>query len=193
MHEHFSQSLSLLARLSSEEQASVTPLFRSRTFAKGDALGRQGEVARSLFFVTSGLLRLYHLDGQGTEHTIAFIGAGQWTGDLDSFFHQFPASLWLEALAETEVLELPYPVYAQEVKRLPALAVLTTALLRESQGYMQRRLIDQLSRTAEELYWRFLDSCPEISQHLTAGQIASFLGVSNECISRIRRRGAGKG
>lgn len=189
MNERFSQSLALLAGLSPDEQASLLPLFRSRSFAKGDALGRQGEVARTIYFVSSGILRLYHLDGQGTEHTIAFVGAGSWTGDLASFFHQLPASLWVEALTETEVLELPYGVYARERQSLRPLQALMTAVLRESQAYMQRRLIDQLSQTAEELYWRFVDECPELSAVLTAKQIASFLGVSNECISRIRRRG----
>lgn len=189
MNDQLSQSLALLAGLSPEEQATLLPLFRARTFAKGDSLGRQGEVARTLFFVTSGLLRLYHLDSQGAEHTIAFVSGGRWTGDLASYFHQLPASLWVEALTETEVLELPYAVYAKELRQLASLQTLVTALLRESQAYMQRRLIDQLSRTAEELYWRFLDECPEISAVLTAKQIASFLGVSNECISRIRRRG----
>lgn len=189
-YDRLSQSITLLTKLDREAQAPLQPFFRSRHVAKGDTLSRQGEVARTLFFVNEGLLRIYHLDSKGVEHTIAFVGAGQWTGDLSSFFHQLPASLWVEALSETEVLELPYAVYAQELRKTPELQALATALLRESQAYMQRRLIDQLSKTAEELYWRFVDECPEISQLLTAKQIASFLSVSNECVSRIRRRGA---
>lgn len=166
----------------------LLPHFQLRSYGRGESLGRQGEATRLLTFVTEGLVRTYHISATGEEHTLAFADAGRWASDLDSYLHQNPSALTLEAVTETSALVLPYARY-RELQTRPEFGRLMLYLLQSSLGYMQRRLIDHhLSRTAEDLYWDFIEECPGLQQQITNKQIASYLGVSGECVSRIRRR-----
>lgn len=171
--------------LSLEDQVRFDALLQRLQLGAGAYLLRQGEVARRIYYVRRGVARLFHTDAKGREHTLSFVGAGAWIADYDSYLRQVPSLLAIELLSDAELDSLPWAVYQREYSFIEPIL---SRILRRAYGDLQQRLILQMSTTAEALYWTFVEECPDLTEVLTAKQIASYLGVSNECVSRIRRR-----
>ena len=173
--------------LSEEEFEVCKALFTPRKVRKKQFLLQEGDVSRYQIFVTKGLLRSYTIDEKGAEHILQFALEGWWTADLYSFFTEEPSLFNIEALEDSELLLINRPSWETLLEKLPVLERYFRILIQNSLIATQRRLMESLSETAEKKYLKFMKLYPESIQRVPQHMIASYLGITRETLSRLRR------
>lgn len=167
-------------------------IFRSlltyRRYRKRQFVLQEGDVCRQENYVLGGCLRAYHIDRDGFEHVTQFGIEDWWISDLDSFITQTPATLTIDALEDTEVLQIDPPSLEQLYERVPKFERFFRILLQNSFVAHQRRILDIIARTAEERYEDFALRYPAFLQRIPQKHIAAYLGITPEFLSRIRRK-----
>lgn len=174
--------------ISMEEFEYFKNLFVPRKLRKRQYFLQEGDVCRYQGFVEKGLLRAYSVDGRGMEHNLQFALEGWWVADLSSYLTGEPSFLNIEALEETELMILSKTSWEMAMKEIPALEHYFRVILQNHLIATQKRLLHSLTETAEQRYNRFLQTYPACAQRLTQQHIASYVGVTRETISRIRKQ-----
>lgn len=177
-----------LIPLTKEEKELVSGKFFPRLFRKRQYLLQEGDTCTQLYFVVRGCLRLYKIDDQGNIHTLAFAAENYWINDLGSFHGVKPSSLNIEALEDTVVLQVSRDDLISLYLQAPKFDRIFRVLLENSFIRLQERLLQNISSTAEERYQSFLETYPHLVNRLSQVQIASFLGLTPEFLSRLRNR-----
>ena len=173
--------------LTEEEFEVCKPLFTQRKLRKRQFILQEGDVSRYNIFVGKGLLRSYAIDDKGSEHILQFAFEGWWTADLSSFFTDEPSLFNIEALEDSELLMITRPTWESLLDKLPAIERYFRILIQNSLIATQRRLLGSLSETAEQKYLKFIKAYPESVQRIPQHMIASYLGITRETLSRLRR------
>lgn len=174
--------------LSDDELVAFCRPFNLHTYHKKDFLLREGEVCRFEGFVTRGCLRIYAIDANGYEHILYFAAEGWWITDIDSFTTQTPSQLFIEALEDSEVLQISSPEKELLYQKVPATEKLFRIMTQKTHVALQRRMLAALSQTADERYLTFIRKYPDLEQRLTQQQVAAYLGITHEFLSKIRKR-----
>lgn len=166
---------------------------RHRLLNKGDHILRAGSVADEVFFVHRGLLRYYFNDSAdgGQERTGQFFDAGIVATDAESYLLRIPGEQNFEALEESSILALPRAVLNAGYDQDHAIERFGRLMLEEALIGSQRRASRLLVLQPEERYRRFVETRPEVARRVPQYLIASYLGLTPESLSRIRRRIAG--
>lgn len=162
--------------------------FRRGALRRKEFLLQPGQVCAFELFVTQGCLCLYALDARGHKHVLYFATEGWWLTDIDSFTTQTPSLLYVEALEDSEFLLIRKPDKEQLNQDLPVVERLFRLMTQRTHVVLQRRLLSSFSDSASARYEDFLTTYPELAQRLTQQQIAAYLGISHEFVSKIRRR-----
>lgn len=149
---------------------------------------REGDTCRFEAFVTKGLFRVYHIDQNGFEQVLYFAMEDWWITDIDSFTNQTPSQLFIEALEDSEVLLISKPDKDFAYQNIPAIERLYRIMTQKTHVALQRRMIDNLSKTADQRYVDFTMKYPALVQRLSNIQIAAYLGISHEFLSKIRKK-----
>lgn len=173
--------------ISDEQFAFIKTQFIPKTLKKSDILIREGEVARYGCFVAKGCLRTYTIDHKGKEHIIQFSIENWWVGDNASFLTGCPAAYYVDAVEASEVLLCDYGSFQKVLAHVPGLAANYELGLQKHMVAKNKRITSALSATAEERYQEFLKTYPSIAQRVPQHMIASYLGISPETLSRIRK------
>ena len=174
--------------LTEAQFAESTRFFVSRTIRRKDFLFKAGEIGRYIAFVNSGCLRSYTIDKKGAEHVVQFAIEEWWIADLYSFLTNEPATYYIDALEDSKVLLLDRPSQEELCSQFPQYERFFRLLLERNYIANHRRIAATLSLSAEERYLFFLQTYPQFLERLPQHQIASFLGIAPESLSRIRRR-----
>ncbi len=149
---------------------------------------RQGQICRQLYFVSEGSIRAYNLDTDGKESTIMFGIEDWWITDMYAFTQQKSALLSLETLEDTRVVVLEFEVFDKALQHIPKLERFFRILFQNAYVREQLRALDSISLTTEERYRKFLDKYPQIVEKVTQKQIASYLGVTPEFLSSVKKK-----
>ena len=147
---------------------------------------QEGEVCRYKIFIAKGLLRSYCLKDDGTEHIMRFAPENSWTTDHESLKKQTPSKLNIEALENSEVV-LWTRESLVELTTIPAFKSYTERLIDNSLYSVHERVLMNLSYSSEEKYEDFIASFPDVFRRVPLHMVASYLGVSRETLSRIRK------
>jgi len=174
--------------LSETEVEQFCGLFRHHHIKKKDFLLSEGEVCKFEAFVTKGMFRVYHIDSNGFEQVLYFAIEDWWVTDIDSFINQRQSSLYIEALEDSEVLLISKEDKDYAYQHIPAIEKLFRVMTQKTHVALQRRMIDNLSKTADQRYIDFTEKYPQLAQRLSNIQIASYLGISHEFLSKIRKK-----
>jgi CRP-like cAMP-binding protein len=168
---------------------------RHRVLSKGDHILRAGTLADEVFFVHQGLLRYYFNDPTdgGQERTGQFFDEGIVVTDAESFLARVPAEQNFEALETSSVVVLPRTVLNAGYDADHAIERFGRLMLEEALIGSQRRARRLLTLQPEDRYRRFVETRPEVARRVPQYLIASYLGLTPESLSRIRRRIAGRG
>ena len=158
-----------------------------RHLSPGEFLQRAGEVPRYAAFVASGCLRNYVIDAKGKEHIVQFAPETWWLADGPSLAARTPTSYFIDAVEESEVILLDGPSHTQLVERVHGYAAAFRTGLQRHAAAKDQRIVSSLSATAEERYLEFLRVYPSIVQRVPQGMLASYLGMTPETLSRIRK------
>jgi CRP-like cAMP-binding protein len=173
--------------LTEEELARMTTFFTPKKLRRKHFLLQEGEVCRYIAFVVNGCLRSYSIDDKGEEHVIQFAIEDWWIGDLQSYLSGEPSMYNIDALEDSEVLLLDKTTRDTMLTALPKLERFFRLLLERSYVAAQQRLACTLSVSAEDRYLAFLKTFSALVQHVPQNQIASYLGIAPESLSRIRK------
>jgi len=173
--------------LTDEEFNICIKFFNSKKLKKHQFLLNEGEICRYIGFVNSGCLRQYSIDNQGAEHIIQFAIEDWWVSDLHSFLSGFPATYNIDALQDSEVLLLDKSARDELLDACPKMERFFRLLIESNHVATNQRISDSLSASAEERYLKFIKTYPQLFEQVTQNQIASYLGITPQSLSRIRK------
>ena len=154
---------------------------------KGTFLIFAGDFCDSTFFVEKGLLRQYSIDSKGKEHILQFAPEGWLVTDRESMFFNKPSKFNIEALEDTEVFTLNLSMLEKLEQEIPNFATFNNELLNNHIRHLQNRINLLLSATAEERYVSFIKMYPDILARVPQLMVASYLGITPESLSRVRK------
>ena len=192
MTELLTQNILNHITLSKKELESFCSLFNQKEVRKKHFLMQEGEICKFEGFVTKGLFRVYHIDSNGFEQVLYFAQENWWITDIDSFTNETPSQLYIQALEDSEVLLISKKDKEFAYNKIPKIEKLFRVMTQKTHIALQRRIIDNLSKTADQRYIDFIEKYPNLFQRLTNVQIAAYLGISHEFLSKIRRKIASK-
>ena len=178
--------------LSPAETDFFISLLQSRTLKRKEYLLQQGTVCKMESFITKGCLRTYTIDDSGLEHMVALGIEDWWVSDLRSFLTQTPAGYFIDALEETEVLQISKHNLELLYQQVPKFERFFRILLQNAFVAQEQRINQNLSFTAEERYAQFVKKYPGLEQRIALKHIASYLGITPVFLSMLRRKLAGK-
>ncbi len=188
MTELLKQNIAAHISLTDSEIEEFCNLFEWKTIKKKSFLLREGEVCKFEGFVTKGLFRVYHIDKNGFEQVLYFAIENWWITDIDSFTTETPSQLFIEALEDSEVLLISKKDKEFAYSNLPKVEKLFRVMTQKTHVALQRRMIDNLSKTAESRYIEFAEKYPQLIQRLSNIQVAAYLGITNVFLSNIRKK-----
>ena len=174
--------------LSESDIAIIKSASVLRKLEKGEILLHEGEVARHGNFVARGCLRSYAIDDKGKQHIIQFAPENWWLTNAESIMSGSPSAYFIDALEESFIFTIEFKSFEAILKNIPALAFMFQQGIQKHASAKDKRIIASLSSTAEERYQDFLTTYPAIAQRVPQHMLASYLGISPETLSRIRKQ-----
>ena len=172
--------------LSLEAEEYLFSISEKKTFPKGAVLIRQGQNVNKIYFVTDGCLRSYCIDKRGKEHTLQFAIKNWWISDYIAIHNDESATLTVECLKESNVIEFDAKKLNGVLTLFPEYEPFQRNLLERHVVSLHKRILNQLQLTAAERYDLFLEQYPDIELFTRNYHIASYLGITQESLSRIR-------
>lgn len=174
--------------ITDEQKNLIQSYFTLKKLRRKQYLLMEGNVCKSLSFVSKGLLKSYFLDEKGNEHINMFAFEGWWISDFNSFINQEKSVLNIDAIEETEVLMITLENYEKMMLEIPVMDRYFRILYQNSLVTKDYRLIVSNSYTAEEKYLQLAQKNPEMIKRVPHNLIASYLGLAPETVSRIRKK-----
>jgi len=182
------RNLSKHVRLTTDEEDIIRSLFTPRKFRKHQYVLQEGDVCRHETFIVSGLTRTYQVNDKGQEMVMQFGPSDWWVGDLYSFLTDKPSRLNIDCLEDTETLQITKASQEILFQKVPKMERHFRIMMQNAYISSINRISSAMSKSAAERYQEFLERYPFIEQRVPNHQIASFLGITPQSLSRIRGR-----
>lgn len=176
------------ATFSDEQLQFIRTLFTPRNVVAGEFVQRAGAVARHSIFVAAGCLRTYTVDANGKEHVVKFAPETWWVTDVISISTGSPSEYFVQALEDSQLLLIDLPSHEKIVETVPGYAAAYRMGLQKHAAAKDKRIVSTLSASAHERYLQFLETYPSLAARVPQWMLASYLGVTPETLSRIRRK-----
>lgn len=173
---------------SPEDMVVFNDLLKPKTIKKKQLLLREGEVCNFEAYIISGCLRTFYIDENGSEVILQFSVEDWWVSDIGSFHDRTPSLLYIEAIEDSELLTLNPATKEELLTRLPQFERVFRLMIQRHLSALERRLIRTIAKTAEERYVEFIKQYPKIALRVPQHYIASYLGMTPEFLSKVRRR-----
>ena len=184
LYDYTSKRITLLP----DEWELVKKYYHLRKVHKKDFFLKEGSTNFNQGFVADGTLRVYYTDAKGNEHVLYFAFADWWVGDLSAFHFDDAATLNVQALEESYILEISREDLEYLFDQIPALERLFRVMAQRTLAVLQKRFLMTVSAHAEERYLELLQRHPGIEQIVAQHQIASYLGILPESLSRMKKK-----
>lgn len=182
------KNISQYINLSDEDFNRFVKPFEPKTFKKKDVVLKEGDYCLFEGFVLNGCFKIYYLNETGFEQTLYFAVEGWWITDIDSLINHVPSILNIEALEDSEVLMISKKDKEVLYETMPQIEKLFRIMNQKSSVALQRRILSLTGKTADKRYLEFLEKYPGLEQRLTQQQVASYLGITHEFLSKIRKK-----
>ncbi len=182
------ENISKKISLDIDEKELLKTFFIPKKLRKKQYLLQEGDVSKYLAFVERGILRSYTVDEKGVEHIAEFAFEGWWIGDQFSFLTGELSKYNIDALEDCEALLLTKQAEDQMLEKIPKMERFFRLLLQNHLIATQGRLLSSLSNSAEEKYIQLINACPTIPQRVPQHMMASYLGITPETLSRLRKQ-----
>ena len=173
--------------LTEDERQLIKSFFSPKRLRKKQYLLQEGDVCKYMAFVEKGLLRSYNVDDKGYEHMIQFAWEGWWIADTYSFLSGDASSYNIDAIEDSELLMLTLAHFEEMTVSIPKMERYFRILFQNNIISKERRLINSITYSAEEKYVNLAETNPEIIQRIPQNLIASYLRITPETLSRIRK------
>lgn len=173
--------------LTEKEQQAVRERFFEKRVKRRQFILQEGDVCRLNTFVVEGCFRMYLSDDKGKEHNLQFAIENWWIGDIASFHSETPSRLNIEAIENSIILQIKKEDQLRLFVDYPKFNWIFRIFTENALVSYQRRVLQNISSTAEERYIDFIDRYPDFFNRISNVQIASFLGITPEFLSTIRK------
>ncbi|RZJ87775.1 MAG: Crp/Fnr family transcriptional regulator [Chryseobacterium sp.] len=174
-----------LDKASKEAAAKV---FNLRSYKRKGLLLQEGDICKTYSFVVSGCFKMYAVDANGSEHNLQFAVEKEWVADFKSFYAQEPSHLYIEAIEPSAVLQVAHDDLLALYTNFPKFDRNFRIIIERRYIELQDRVQQNISVTAEERYRLFENQYPKLIQRLPGTQIASYLGITSEFLSKIKKK-----
>ena len=191
MHEKLIAYISQYSNLplTTEEQALITATFQPKKIRKKQYFLQEGDVCKYAGFIVKGAMRQYSVDDKGTEHIVHLFIENYWANDRESSTMLTPSVYNIDAWEDTELLIITRAEMLYLMDKIPAIAQMIRLMDERNAIVNQRRLSSTISNTAEKRYEEFSAHHQQFIQRFPQHLIASYLGITKETLSRIRKQG----
>lgn len=176
------------ASFTDDDWAFLRERFVGKALRAGEVLQRAGETATHAAFVAAGCLRSYVIDARGREHIVQFAPETWWLADVTSLMTGAPSQYFFDAMEDSDLLLIDPASHQRLVERVPGYAASFRTGLQRHSAAKDQRIVASLASSAKERYLEFTRTYPSMVQRLPQWMLASYLGVSPETVSRIRKK-----
>jgi CRP/FNR family transcriptional regulator, anaerobic regulatory protein len=180
--EHFKNYLPL----DEEEIKLLETKVAERNVKKRQMILQEGFVCKYYSFVVAGCLKMYGVDNKGAEHNIQFAAENDWIADIGSFHSEKPSKLFIEAIEPSVILQIEKQDLYFLYRSITKLDRIFKVIIENKFIELQNRVLQNISSTAQERYQAFLEQYPQLALRLPSTQIASYLGITPEFLSKMR-------
>ncbi|WP_420577254.1 Crp/Fnr family transcriptional regulator [Ekhidna sp.] len=182
------QHIERFVSLNEEEKNAFSAIVEEHIIKRKSFIVQPGFVCKHQTHIVRGALRSYFITPDGSEHTIAIAIDDWWISDFYSYTSQTPASLYVEALEDSVVQQISYDNVERICNDHPRFERFFRLVAQKAFAYSQRRALSNIGKTAEERYLEYAEMYPQIIQRIPQYIIASYLGMSPEFLSKIRKK-----
>jgi CRP-like cAMP-binding protein len=180
------EKIKSLIPLSLGAEEYLISISKEKKVPKGEILIREGQAVNKIFFVTDGCLRSYCTNKNGKDHTLLFAIKNWWISDYIAIHNNEYATLTIECLTDSTIIEFNAKKLDEMLSLFPEFERFQRHNLERHVISLQKRILNQLQLSALERYDLFLAQYPDIEQFTRNYHIASYLGITQESLSRIR-------
>ena len=173
--------------LDDKECYEITSRLAERKIRRNQFILQDGDVCRHFTFVVSGCFKMFAVDKNGKAHNLQFAAENDWITDLSSFYSEKASTVFIEAIERSEILQIKHDDLLYLYVNYHKFDRNFRVVIEQKYIEMQNRVLHNISSTAEERYITFLQQYPNLSGRLPNTQIASYLGITPEFLSKIRR------
>ena len=174
-------------QINSQKAAEIAGHFSPRTIGKNEFLLQAGKVSNEYLFLDKGFMRAFAFDTEGNDVTTGFYGAGQVVFEVSSFFNRTPSQENMQALSHCEGWSITFQELNNLFHAMPEFREFGRGVLVRGFSALKMRMLSMITETAEERYANLLKNRPDILQQAPLKHIASYLGITDTSLSRIRK------
>ncbi|NRD20621.1 Crp/Fnr family transcriptional regulator [Winogradskyella eckloniae] len=170
-----------------EEINIINSVFQKINAKKGAIILNAGDIADAQYYIVSGCMRTFHTDEEGKEYTLQFGISDWWVSDYTAFFTGDKAILTVEAIQDSTLYRISKEDKEYLFTQIPKIDTFFRIKLEKAYTAFQKRILINLSKTAKQRYLNFIETYPKIEKSIKNYHIASYLGITTESLSRIRK------
>jgi CRP-like cAMP-binding protein len=186
-HQILTESFKNLFPLTKEERVQLISVFKERKIRRKLFILQEGDVCKHFTFIVSGCFRQFAVDQSGKEFVLQFAAEKDWITDLSSFYNETASNTYIQALEPATILQINNEDLLHLYMNYPKFDRNFRIIFERKYMELQHRILQNISVTAEERYLSFIAQFPDIALRLPNTQIASYLGITPEFLSRIRK------
>jgi len=184
---HILNNIKKYIKLNPEDEKQFLEIISEKKIKKRQFIVQPNFVCQHQTYIVKGAFRAYFINNQGTEHTIQFALEDWFISDFNSYISQSPASLFVEALESSIIQQIEYNDTENLCSKNPKFEHFFRIVAQKAFAFAQKRILSNLGKTAEERYIEFLEMYPQIVQRVPQYALASYLGMTPEFLSKIRK------
>jgi CRP-like cAMP-binding protein len=174
--------------LTQEDKVFYASLLRIKKVKKKQFIVQPDFVCTHRTYILNGAMRAYLIDAKGQDHTVAFGIEDWWIADFNSYIFQQPATLFVEAMEDSTLIQISYEHEQLLLEKLPKFEKFYRILAQNGYAYLQKRILSDISLNASERYEHFIAKYPLVAARIPQYALASYLGISHELLSKIRNK-----
>lgn len=172
--------------LNEAEVTALTSRLTERKIKRKQYILQEGDLCKYFTYVSEGCFKMYGVDNSGSEHNLTFAAEDDWIADIDSLHKEKPSRLFIEAIEPSTILQISKGDLWYLYSNFPKFDRNFRVIIEDKYIELQKRLLQTFSANAQERYETFLEQYPNLANRLPNTQIASYLGITPEFLSKIR-------
>jgi CRP-like cAMP-binding protein len=181
------QYLESYLAFTSEEKQLIEASVTQRRIKRRQFILQEADVCKHYTFVVEGCFRMFGVDKKGTDHNIQFAAEQDWVADIGSFHSEKPSKLYIEAIEPAVIIQIEKKELYFLYENIRKLDRIFKVIIENKFVELQNRVLQNISSTAQDRYLTFLAQYPKLALRLPSTQIASYLGITPEFLSKIRK------
>ena len=169
------------------EKELIASKVKQRVIKRKQLILQEGFVCKHYNFVVEGCFKMYAIDEKGNQHNLQFAAENDWITDIGSFHSEKPSKLFIEAIEPSVILQIEQQDLYFLYQNITKLNIIFKVIIEHKFIELQNRVLQNISSTAQQRYLIFLEQYPHLAQRIPNTQIASYLGITPEFLSKIRK------